>query len=672
MARTGGLKRLLDSLTGRMVLGILGIYAVLTPLLFYGLLYIVRQGYEDQFVHHARSDAAAFARLLAPQLRDARLQGVLDEAVASGRLVFAEIVDANGTPLAHADAADKPRVFSEDFLFGQHDDTTYQISLPVDPEAREPGPIVRVGYDETLTNERVAAANRRGLYVGTTFLLVTLGFAAFAAPRITRPLQQLQETAQQIARGDLDTELQVESSLIELRGLAHDLNMMRAELALQATELEHRALHDTLTSLPNRALLHDRVRQAMRLGARTGQQLALLLLDLDSFKEINDTLGHAVGDVVLQEVAQRLRSVARESDTVSRLGGDEFAVLLPNTGSREALAFAIRLAAAIGKEIATEHNTLAVGTSIGIALFPKHGQNFNTLLRRADVALYAAKRARGGCMLYRSELERGEMQRLTLSTELRKALENGEFVLHYQPLVSASTGETHSAEALMRWRHPERGLLPASTFIPHAERMGLIHKLTDWALEESVRQCRAWQERGLDTRIAVNLSPLCLRDERLTQRVAAMLRRHDLSPTRLVIEVTESAVLDDPAKTHRILEALRSLGVRLSLDDFGTGYASLTHLRNLPVDEVKIDRSFVRNLPGDNTSAAIVQAVVTLAHNLELQVVGEGVEHELALTVMRRMGCDVLQGHFISPALPADDFVRWCHANAGRGSQARG
>ncbi len=447
--------------------------------------------------------------------------------------------------------------------------------------------------------------------------------------------------------------------------IAQGIERRRAEEALR-----HQALHDALTGLPNRTLLHDRLEQALRATARDAGGLALLLFDLDRFKEVNDTLGHQVGDLLLQQVAARVRGAVRASDTVARLGGDEFAVLLPGADAAGAVAATHTLLAALAPPIALDGQALACTASIGIALAPTHGADVATVLRRADVAMYVAKRAGSGYAVYDPAHDQHSPARLTLETELRAALAAGALVLHYQPTVDVRSGRADRVEALVRWLHPQHGLIPPDQFIPLAEQTGLIVPLTQWVLETALAQCHAWEQAGRALGVAVNLSMRSLHDPGLPETIAWLMRRYAVPPQRLTLEITESALMADPAQAQTILLRLTALGVQLAIDDFGTGYSSLGYLKQLPVDAVKIDKSFVQNMGHTTTKdSAIVRSIIDLGHNLGLAVVAEGVEDQATWQRLRAAGCDVAQGFYMSRPLPAAALECWlATAPWGRGA----
>jgi diguanylate cyclase (GGDEF)-like protein/PAS domain S-box-containing protein len=429
----------------------------------------------------------------------------------------------------------------------------------------------------------------------------------------------------------------------------------------QLVRLRHQAMHDSLTELPNRAMLYDRLTQTLESAQRNGTTLVLMLMDLDRFKEVNDTFGHHFGDMLLKQVAFRLRNALAVSDTVARLGGDEFAVLLPDSDSRAAITMARKILNSLQQPFIVEAQVLEVGASIGIALYPVHGGDARTLLRRADIAMYSAKQANSGYAFHQSEQEPRSTDQLALVVEMRNAIERDEFVLHYQPKLHLRSGLVTRAEVLIRWNHPERGLIPPNVFIPIAERTGLIKPITDWILERALRQCREWQDNGVPMHIAVNVSAKSLQDheDMLPQKLQQLLDRWQVDPRFLKIEITESSIMADPAHALAILSLLQSMGVRLSVDDFGTGYSSLTHLRQLPIDEIKVDQSFVMGMKTSDADAAIVRTVIDLAHNLGKQVCAEGVEDEETWQMLKDLGCDLAQGYYISRPLSALDLLAW-------------
>jgi diguanylate cyclase (GGDEF)-like protein len=396
------------------------------------------------------------------------------------------------------------------------------------------------------------------------------------------------------------------------------------------------------------------VQQAVQLATRTGARVGILLIDLDRFKEINDTLGHHTGDALLRQVGPRLQEALRGSDTMARLGGDEFALLLPDIpDAAAAVTVADKVTAALHAPFALEGIAVPTDASIGVALYPDHGRDVDTLMQRADVAMYVAKRDHRAHAVYAPEQDEYSPTRLALVGELREAIARGELVLHYQPKFDLRTGELSSAEALVRWHHPSRGEIPPGDFIPLAEHTGLIHPLSLHVLDQALAQCRAWRDEGFDIGVAVNVSPHNLVGGALPGDVARLLAKWGVPAGSLRIEITESTVMGDPVRARQVLEQLQAMGVALAVDDFGTGHSSLAYLKRLPVDELKIDRSFVMNMASDDNDAVIVRSTIDLAHNLGLRVVAEGVECEDAARTLAELGCDLAQGYYFSRPLPA-------------------
>jgi diguanylate cyclase (GGDEF)-like protein/PAS domain S-box-containing protein len=424
-------------------------------------------------------------------------------------------------------------------------------------------------------------------------------------------------------------------------------------------QLQHLALHDMLTGLSNRTLLQDRLQQALVTATRDGHSVSLLVLDLDRFKAINDTYGHHYGDLVLQEVARRLVGSLRRSDTVARLGGDEIAIILPDADIFSALQAETKIAHALEVPIDLGSQRFHVGASVGIAIFPDHGEDASTLLRHADVAMYAAKGSNSGFAVYAPHQDSYNPLRLTLISQLRDAIESDQLVMHYQPKLLLSSGVVDGVEALVRWQHPELGLVPPDQFIHLAESSGLIRPLTMWVLRSALMQCRAWRAQNLDLEVAVNLSVRSLHDPELPDIVRALLTDAAVPPSRLTIEITESVIMAEPERALDVLLRLKAIGVRVSIDDFGTGYSSLSYLRTLKADELKIDRSFVIDLDTNSENAFIVRSVIDLGHNLGLHVVAEGIESQVVLDMLTVLTCDRAQGYHLSRPLPPDELVAW-------------
>jgi diguanylate cyclase (GGDEF)-like protein len=417
------------------------------------------------------------------------------------------------------------------------------------------------------------------------------------------------------------------------------------------------------------SLFRDRIQTAILAAKRDGSRLAVLMMDLDRFKEINDSLGHYTGDALLREVANRLRHVVRASDTVARLGGDEFGLLLTAHSNHAAVTRVIdRIREALEQPVVLQELPLAIEASIGVSLFPVDAEDVDTLMQRADVAMYTAKRENAAYAYYDEASDDFDPTRLTLVAELRRAIEERELVLYYQPKAVLATAEVHSVEALLRWNHPERGLVLPNDFIPLAQQTGLIKPLTLFVVDEALGQCAAWLEQGLTLSIAVNLSMRNLLDVELPAQVQGLLEKWGVDPALLEFEITESTMIADPIRTKLILERLSSMGIRLSIDDFGTGYSSLAYLKRLPVNEIKIDRSFVMNMGVNEDDAAIVRSTIDLGRNLDLEVVAEGVETEEVWNQLSSLGCASAQGYYLSRPVPADTLLEWLRERSGGGA----
>ncbi len=423
------------------------------------------------------------------------------------------------------------------------------------------------------------------------------------------------------------------------------------------------AYYDALTHLPNRTLFQDRLHTALQQAERNGQWVVLMFLDLDRFKPINDSLGHAAGDRMLQEVATRLSACVSQDDTVARMGGDEFTLLLPSQGDREiALKRAIQVAELIlgrlARPFTLEGREFFVTASIGVALSPQDGAELSLLMKNADTAMYHAKEmGKNNFQFYQAEMNARALERLELESDLRRALELGEFVLHYQPQFTGDGRRLTGAEALLRWQHPRRGLVPPSEFIPVLEEIGLVAQVGDWLLAEACKQLRSWHKAKVRVpKVSVNLSARQFADGQLGERIAAILYETGIPPACLELELTESILMSDVAEAMQILSGLKRLGLAIAVDDFGTGYSSLNYLKQFPIDVLKIDRSFVDGLPHGEQDAQIARAIIAMAHSLNLMVIAEGVESQAQLDFLREHGCDEVQGYLFGRPMPAEQF----------------
>jgi len=519
-----------------------------------------------------------------------------------------------------------------------------------------------------------AVRTPRDLQIGlaTITLLGLLAFmvgALFAARQVTTPLRELSAAADLLGAGDYDAPVHGMQRHDELGHLARAFDQMRSSVGDKQQQILQLAYWDSLTGLPNRVQFRDAVRDAIAQAKSTpaadgtAPTVAVVMLDLDRFKHVNDVLGYRVGDLLLGRVAERLsQQMVRGGDLVARLGGDEFAVLLRQGDAALAASVAQRIGAAFDEPLKLEEHTVDMGAGIGIACWPEHAVDADSLLSRAEVAMYAAKRRTEGPVMYDPSFDAASSQTLSLLTELRQAVEQNELRLYLQPKLMLHTGRVSGAETLVRWLHPTRGLVPPMSFIPFAEQTGFIRTLTMWVFEEAARHWLALQAEGIPMTLSVNLSTRDLLDPDLPIKFDALLVKHRVPAEAFCLEITESAIMDDPTRALATLNKLSELGFKLSIDDFGTGYSSLAYLKRLPVDELKIDKSFVMSMEKDLDDAKIVRSTIDLAHNLGLSVVAEGVENVKAWDMLRDLECDEAQGYHMGRPMPATDFHRWTTA----------
>ena len=511
----------------------------------------------------------------------------------------------------------------------------------------------------------------RDLQIGLA-MITLLGFGVFVfgslvtAQRVTTPLRALAAAADRLGAGDYGTPMDGVNRADEIGNLAQALEQMRVSVGEKQAQILKLAYWDPLTGLPNRLQFRDAVRDAIaeaQAGGAAHPTVAVVMIDLDRFKHVNDVLGYRVGDLLLGRVGERLsQQMVRGNDLVARLGGDEFAVLLRQGDAALAMSVAQRIGAAFDEPLTLEENTVDMGAGIGMACWPQHAADADALLSRAEIAMYAAKRLTQGPLMYNPSNDAASTQTLSLLTELRRAVEHGELRLYLQPKLMLDTGRIGGAETLVRWLHPTRGLVPPMEFIPFAEQTGFIRALTIWVFEEAARHWLALQAEGISLVLSVNLSTRDLLDPELPQKFDALLVKHRVPAEALCLEITESAIMDDPQRALATLNKLSGLGFKLSIDDFGTGYSSLAYLKRLPVDELKIDKSFVMSMVEDLDDAKIVRSTIDLAHNLGLTVVAEGVENAKVWDALRDLECDEAQGYHMGKPMPANEFNAWSMA----------
>ena len=524
------------------------------------------------------------------------------------------------------------------------------------------GDHVAIGVLQRSLSDAIAPYERLQL---TLLLLTAIGIvvaglgSVLTAKRITEPLRALTDIAKRLGKGDYSGQLEIKSA-DEIGELSRAFESMRDGISQREVEIRRLAYWDTLTDLPNRAQFVNLLTTALQNAKRTGSPCHILMMDLDRFKTVNDILGHSFGDALLREVASRLKQQLAGSDNhIARLGGDEFAVLLPTADLRMTQDVARHFLKSMELPISLEDQNVDLGAGIGIAGYPLHGSDAESLLSRAELAMYAAKKGSSGAVVYDPSIDRSSEQSLSLLSELRRAVDRNEFHLQVQPKIQLDIGKVIGLEALIRWVHPERGLIYPDEFIPFAEQTGFIRVMTLWVLEESAALCSTWIAQGVFLKLSVNLSARDLLDQELPAKVAEIMLRHRVTPASFCLEITESTIMEDPVRALHTLERLNTMGFELAIDDFGTGYSSLAYLKRLPVDELKIDKSFVMNMAHDANDAQIVRSTIDLGHNMGLRVVAEGIESEVVWNLLKAMGCDQGQGYFMSRPMPAEQLVGW-------------
>lgn len=489
-------------------------------------------------------------------------------------------------------------------------------------------------------------------------LVFILG-SIYTASRITQPLTSLMNTAEQLEKGDYSKEILINSQ-DEIGHLARTFGRMRDAIAERERKISKLAYWDELTQLPNRAFFTDQLVKFAENYKNHHQTFSVLLMDLDRFKHVNDVLGHTAADKLLIGVANRLKNSCKsEGDIVARLGGDEFGIILSNTSATIATAVAKRLQFALELPIALNDSFVDLSAGMGIANYPEHTKDIEVLISRAEIAMYAAKNSQSGVTVYHSGLDVANEENLSLGSEIRAAVEQNQLSFYVQPKIDFVTGKLQAVEALVRWNHPERGLIFPDMFIPFAEQTGHINKISYWMLSEAAKYAAIWKSEGLDIALAVNLSARDLIDIELPNKLKEILKKNSLLAHSLSLEITESSIMEDPTRALDTVNRIAKMGIQLSIDDFGTGYSSLSYLKRLPVSELKIDRSFVMNLEHDQDDVAIVKSTIELGHNLGLKVVAEGIENQRVWDMLKVMGCDYGQGYFISKPMLANTLLEW-------------
>lgn len=568
-----------------------------------------------------------------------------------------------GTPLqligpdktTHYQSTNWPKILNKNILLAK-----YNLLTPKNK------PLFKLTFASNIAKLRDQLSARRNMIfsIATIVMLSATLIALFMLQHTAlTPLSILTNHLRRVQKDKslLGTKVAV-SGNAEIAELATDFNNMSSELSTLYRTLENMAFTDALTGMPNRVLFYDRLEQATLTASRYNTQHALMMMDLNRFKNINDTLGHHIGDQLLKTAGERLQNILRESDTVARLGGDEFAALLPAVDNDEnATIVAQKIIDSFNEPIIVEGHRLSIGISIGLVRCPRDGDKTTLLMQRADVAMYHAKREGLGYIFYDSSMDSDNLFELTMESELRQAVDRTNFELYYQPKIDIKKGQITGAEALIRWMHEEHGFISPEKFIPLAEQTGLIQPLTEWVLEQALMQCAEWHKNKINIGVSINLSAYSLNDIALLDTVRQALAKAKLEPQWLTLELTETAIMSDADRALSTLSRLNSMGVRLSVDDFGTGYSSLAYLKRFPVNEIKIDKSFVMEMLDDVSDAVIVRSTIDLAHNMGMEVVAEGIESQDAWDKLAELGCNLGQGYHMCRPCPTADFEKWVH-----------
>jgi len=670
------LERFFTSFTGRMVLAALAMHLVLALSIGYGIYRIVSDDLKDEFINTVRTQARQFALSVEGNASSAdAVEAMLQDALWSGQLVYAELALDNGQVIPRGAAQGRGTLrFVEDFRFDEHDGYAYFILVPVHPSAGTLAGKLRLGFDKRPTLERIAQLFHRGLLLIGGYLIMSLLLAWVAGMLLSRSIRRLKDSARRVAQGQTDEPLDVSTGIAEVASLTQDLELMRTELVRQRRALHALAYYDGLTGLANRVLLSERLTRALEAARASGEKLGVLYLDLDRFKRVNDTLGHDAGDQLLKSVGNRMQICLQEhaagsrpggapaGEGVARLGGDEFAILLPGiAAAAEAGAMADRILDALCEPIRIGEHRVYATASIRIAVYPLDGQETQALLKNADAAMYHAKQQGKNCFqYYMGSMNVTAAARLELEGELHRALELGQLVLHYQPQTNVETGQLTGAEALIRWQHPQRGLMAPDEFIHIAEESGLILPIGEWVIRTACAQLRTWQQAGLPLqRVSVNVAARQFQQPTFIGTVARAVEDFGIGRGMLDLEITETSLMSNEDDSVERLGGLRTLGVSLSIDDFGTGFSSLTYLKRFPVEALKIDQSFVQDIPENPHNAAIVRAIMALAHSLNLNVIAEGVETRRQWQFLLDHDCREMQGYLISRPLAVDAFEKF-------------
>ena len=652
------------SLTSYMVTAVFVVHLFLAPILYSIILDVYKKSSSEIFITQSQNIAGILADDLSSRhylyQRDSII-GILDSAVLGGNILFIDIINSQNKIISPTDQLSiNANQFIEDTYLNNNYDNIYFISVPVFLEgAASVSYKLRLGFDEATVNEELRSIQQRIISIIMVYILAMVSVFTLITRFIHKPLKLLQQKSKTIAQGEVDFPLQVPSYISDIKDLSQDLEQMRLTLIEMANHMQIQATHDELTGLPNRYLYTDRMHQAVSLAHRSNQTFAVLLLDLDRFKEINDTLGHGLGDRVLSILSKRMLDGMRESDTIARIGGDEFSIILNNVDQADAERIARKTIELIEPIIEVSGHTLKASASIGIAVYPQHGDNPELLLQHADVAMYSAKHNNKNIASYNSDMDSNNYENLMLVNDFKTSIAQNHFVSLFQPKLELDSGQICGCELLLRWRHPYLGLIQPNKFIPLAEQENLCGELTRWATSHYLSKFTDIIKQRPDFHVAINVSPVNLMDTKLLTILLKIIEANEFPAQNLTIEVTESVIMKNPERSADILNKFSYHGISISIDDFGTGYSSLAYLQKFPITELKIDKTFITDLTKESTNYPIVKASITMAHDLGINVVAEGIESAEVHELLYELGCDRVQGYHYGKPMNFKQLTLW-------------
>jgi diguanylate cyclase (GGDEF)-like protein len=648
-------------MTSHVMLGVLLMHLVLLPILYSTIIDIYKKNVEEQFVGHVRELTGLLTDVIATNQSIESTVSLMESTLLGGEVLYIELVDQYDKRIfPNEEMTLITGDFIEDRYIGQHDDGIYFISVPLNFQL---GVItytsLKLGFDESVVVDRLVLVKQRSLLILGVYFVCIILLLSYLTSVIMRPLKVLRSWSKIVAAGETTTNVAVATHISEVRNLSDDLESMRLSLVELAERMQYKAMHDELTGLPNRTLNNDRIRHAISRASRVDGSFAVLLLDLDRFKDINDTLGHGVGDQVLIIVAERLEAGIRDSDTVSRIGGDEFCAIVDGAECLIAEKLAMKLAKLLEPPFHVNGHILQIGASIGIAVYPENGHSPELLIQRADVAMYEAKYQGLKVISYHEDMDKHKIEDLQLSNDMRYGIKSDQFFALFQPKIDLSTGRPCGCELLTRWNHPFIGMISPDKFIPMVERENMIGEMTQRVFEKHMLQLKQLVDVYPDFQVSINVSPLNLLDASLLDELKTSMHESGFKASNLTIEVTENAIMTNPKRSASVLQQFSNAGIGVSVDDFGTGYSSLAYLQKFPINELKIDKSFIINLHKSSQNYPIVNATITMAHDLGMSVIAEGVEGKQVIDLLVELKCNRVQGNYFSEPLSYEELTEW-------------